>query len=440
MLKIKHDESILDEELLNQGPQKTATSTPKQSFLQETLFQTNAYQDFLIQPTSFSLHNQHYGKLNNKNLSIIPLPERLAVINSELDLSVLDFVSDAYLSFFQELQSYKVKNKISNTSKIFNFQAKGTKEDLEEKYDLFLSDQYSYFLDFVNNTKLIKSIIDLDSFIDVFSKFIDSRTPLTPYHKSTFLYSNRVSSKVTGLVINLDNGDPNDDKNKFDNYINNEDFECYQDLANSYGFVINKDIPWQIVADLNSVNMKYYFHLQMLKLLKQGVISKSPVPTDKTRFADCKDALESFDLTNFIFGTTSDLKYFKILNYNDLNNLKNTIYYFYNSFVEYQPKNTIKEIIKKNNELKINQKTQTRKLVDFTELETQKFKNKLIKLYVYIKAKEINANWNQSKFNSIVTKSIQIYNALDTERMVDYIQRETAATHRSKVKQQNFYF
>lgn len=438
MLKIKHNIRNLSEDFLEQTPSKTSTTSAEISFKQETLFQVAAYKNSNIMPVSFSLENQHYGKLNNNLFSIIPYEDKLSIINSEQDLLVLDFVADAYFAFYEEFQSFKLSNKFSRTSKIYNFEAKGKKEDFEEKYDLFLSDQYSYFLDFINLRNLNSSIKNVHTFIKVFSEFVSSRMPATPYNQSSFLLSNRISRKVSGLVIDLDEGDPNDDNNKFENYISNEDFECFQDLVTSFGFVINKDLPWQIVADLNSVNMKYYFHLRMLRLLEENKITANPVPSASRKFEDCKDALENFDLTSEIFDPKSSLKYFRILNFNDLNNLKNTIYYFYNSFVEYEPKNTTKKIIKKENQLKIKYSNLRRNLISIKELETKENQLLILKLYILIKAKEVNADWTQTKFESVATKAFQIRKVLDEQKAIEYVHRQLISTKRTKTKKTNF--
>jgi hypothetical protein len=438
MLKIKHNIRDLSQDFLEQTPSKTSTTSAGISFEQETLFQVAAYKNSNIMPVSFSLHNQHYGKIDNNLMSLVPLEERTILINTENDISVLDFVSDAYFAFFLELQSFKASNKFSPSSKMYNFEATGKKEDLEDLYSSFLEDQYSYFLDFVNAKKMSEKIVDLNSFISQFANFVDSRTPLTPYNKSSFLYSNRISRRVTGLVIDLDNGDPNDDRNKFENYINHEDFQCYQDLVASFGFVINKDLPWQIIADLESVKMKYYFHLRMLKLVNNGTIEKSPVPTDKTRFEECKDVLENFNLTNFIFGSNNIIKYYDLLNFKDLENLKNLIYKFYNSFVEYQPKVTTTELVTLFNKIELEQVTTNRKFISRQEID--RIENTILRLYVYIKAREANMEWSQNKFDIIVEQARNLKNALDTERAMEYVQREINSVKNAKTKQRNFYF
>lgn len=438
MIKIKHDIESLSVDLINQGSNKDSSTGARQSYTDEAIFQLEAYKDKEKQPVSFSLHNQHYGRLNNSLMSLQPNEAKLVTINAENDLQVLDFVADAYFAFFEELQSFKISNKFSPQSKIYNFEAKGKKEDLDQKYDLFLSDQYSYFISFVNSRNINEQITDTDSFIKIFANFISSRTPATPYNKSSFAISNRVSKKMTGLVIDLDVGDSNDDPNKIDNYINDDDFDCFQDLVNSFGFVVNKDLPWQIIADLDSVYMKYYFHLRMLRNIDEGTQDSSPITSTSIKFDQVSDDLREFNLSNYIFN--ENLEYYNQINFNDLNNLKNIIYYFYNSYVEYKPAITTTELVNKFNKLIIEKNTQNRRIVFQRDLETKAIKNKLLRLYVFTKAREVNANWTQTRFESVVRKTMGLEKNIDMPSALRYVQREINLISKSKQKQNRYYF
>lgn len=419
VIKIKHNTSILDQDIIDQGPSKTGTSSAKTSFIQETLYQTKAYEELEISPVSFSLKNHHYGKINNKLLSLVPREEKMSTINVEKDLRVLDFVADAYSAFIQEMQSFKLSNKFSPRSKIYQFEAKGSKEDLEDLYSEFLSDQYSVFLDFVNNKKITDSIVDIDTFFQAFANFIDFASPVVPCNKSTFLLSNRVSRKVSGLVIDLDTGDFNDDKNKFENYISDEDYSCFQELCTSFGFVVNKDAPWQVIANLDSVNMKFYYHLRMLKRVENGEVEQNPVNSTSRRFEECKNALENFNLSDLIFNSNQD--YYEIINYDDLNNLKILLINFFNSFVEYRPYG--------------------RQQIELEILENQKYQNKLIRLYVFMKAKEASMTWRQNKFEEVVDSASKLNRMVDNKKMFEYLQNEINQKNRaSSARSVNFRF
>lgn len=435
MLRIKHDKNILSEDIIDGGPSKTNGTGAKDSFLQETLFQISAYENNFIKPISFSVHNQHYGKINNQLMSLLPSEDYLVPVSNEPSIEVLDFVARAYFAFLEDLQSYKISNKILSSSKVYNFKAKGEQTSFDLSYDSFVSDQYSYFLEYVNTNKTKQKIFDLDSFLHEFVNYVDSRTIVTPFIASSFLSSRRTLRDVTGLVVNLDEGDPNDDKNKYDNFIQDESFECFQDLALSHGFVVNKDIPWQIVADLESVNMKFYFHVTMLDANRE-----SPIYSNSRNFNQCKDALENFNLTDWIFDPNNSLKYFKIINYNDLEKLKFLIYRFYNSFVQYEPKITITKYEKKLNQNLIKHITKNRQFLFLKDFEEISLSNKLMRLYIYLKARESNQAWSQSRFESIVRKAQGYQKALDTEKAIRYVQSEVNQVKVTKVKQQSFYF
>lgn len=435
MLKIKHDKNILSEEIIASGPTKTSGTGAKDSFLQETLFQSSAYEENFIKPISFSVHNQHYGKINNQLMSLLPSEDYLVPISNDPNIEVLDFVARAYFAFLEELQSYKISNKILSSSKIYNFKAIGEQSSFDLSYDSFVSDQYSYFIEHVNKNKSKQKIFDLHSFLREFVNYVDSRTVNTPFIPSSFLSSNRTLRDITGLVINLDKGDPDDDKNKYENFIQDESFECFQDLAFSHGFVVNKDIPWQIVANLESVNMKFYFHITML-----DTKGESPIYSNSRDFNECRDSLENFSLTDWIFDLNNSLKYFKIINYTDLEQLKFLIYRFYNSFVQYEPKITTIEYQKKLNQNSIKHITKNRQFVFLKDFEDTSLANKLMRLYIYLKAREANQAWSQSRFESVVRQAQAYKKALDAEKAIRYIQSEVNQSVVTKVKQQKFYF
>ena len=73
----------------------------------------------------------------------------------------------------------------------------------------------------------------------------------------------------SGLFINLLDNNINDDQYKIENLYESPYFNCftedvfndvYINLVKESGFYINKDIPWQIVANLRSPKIKFYFY------------------------------------------------------------------------------------------------------------------------------------------------------------------------------------
>ena len=177
---------------------------------------------------------------------------------------------------------------------------------------------------------------------------------------------------------------------------------------------------------------------EVQKIVEEGTEEINPIPETSQEFSLVKDSLNNFDLINYIFNINT--KYYFIVNLNDLENLKKIIYYFYNSYIDYRPTINTTELVKEFNSLKIKQSTQNRKFIFERELETKIIKNKLIRLYIFIKAREVNANWSQSRFETVVRKTTQIQKEIDNQAAMKYVQREVNLISKSKQKQNRFYF
>ena len=70
-----------------------------------------------------------------------------------------------------------------------------------------------------------------------------------PITKSGFCLSRHNNILTTGLVIELANLDYDIDLQKGD-MVQSFDFNCYLDLANAYGFYVDKNAPWRLICNL----------------------------------------------------------------------------------------------------------------------------------------------------------------------------------------------
>ena len=62
----------------------------------------------------------------------------------------------------------------------------------------------------------------------------------------------------TGLTIEIAEADYDNDEQKISQFVNSKNWEFYVSACNSYGFMIDIDNPWRLVADLDSVAMLGY--------------------------------------------------------------------------------------------------------------------------------------------------------------------------------------
>ena len=110
-----------------------------------------------------------------------------------------------------------------------------------------------------HKSQLIKDpeIKSYDIFLDKFFEIFEERGEEYPITKSGFITSEHCSIMTSGLCIELAEKDYDIDFPKGE-MITTSDYHCFADYANHYGFLIDKYVPWRIVADLKSEKMKEY--------------------------------------------------------------------------------------------------------------------------------------------------------------------------------------
>ena len=95
---------------------------------------------------------------------------------------------------------------------------------------------------------------------DVFDMYKDYllQTAEPIYFASDYVRSSFNSQLNTGLAVEIFSAPYDQDQYKIDNFYKATNFRFFKDVAYAFGFHIDKDIPWRLVADLDSPQMKYY--------------------------------------------------------------------------------------------------------------------------------------------------------------------------------------
>jgi hypothetical protein len=86
-----------------------------------------------------------------------------------------------------------------------------------------------------------------------------TRTPMeVPYTLPGFVKSRFCPIAVSGLSIEIAALDPANDEEKINLFVNSKNWEFYVNACRSYGFMVDKNVPWRIVADIGSSEMMKY--------------------------------------------------------------------------------------------------------------------------------------------------------------------------------------
>ena len=201
-----------------------------------------------------------FGKVDLLQRYVFPKPANLKSLEGKADLKTINFVADAYADFVSFVEDGAKKFQTCMTS-IINY-----KNPVKAFYNL-PGNFYDYFVEldeaFINNyltSKKENEIAGFDRYMKEYTLYAMANSSF-PQTLVGYLASNRVSNRVGGLTIEF--GTPltyDNDKNKWKKFLSSDFFIDYIKIASHHGFYVDKNIPWSIVANLNSANMKKYMN------------------------------------------------------------------------------------------------------------------------------------------------------------------------------------
>ena len=199
-----------------------------------------------------------YGKITTRGQLCVPRNDKIRLTSSNQGVNSFDFIHDA----FNDFRGYILRSismGTSNLDELFgDFRAKRSFEDSQRKYLAHaagMMETYNSFL-IASSGHVVSVGQYIESFIDFFPKV---HKTLGPICFSDFFASHRTPLSGTALSIELSLQSHNEDfgKNKI---FKNESLYKYIQAAANFGFRINKNAPWQLVADLKSKPMRTYFN------------------------------------------------------------------------------------------------------------------------------------------------------------------------------------
>lgn len=390
--------------LVEQTPQRSPDLTSRAAFIQEKNFHQNAYGDLpsiTIDFINLNYDYPYYGKVNSDLISISPKKEVISQINnSDNTIFALNFVKDAFEDFLKKWNSFKRRNLLIEEGVLYSLQPQSGYEDVEQAYKNIMSVYGDELINFIINNNHSNKIKDLRSFIKIFSYFVDAQTPFLPVTLSFFNLSRFFDMRGSGLIIDLSRSPKDKDQEKIKNWIQDPNFQLYKNTLEYYGFSIEKNTPWRIVANIDSIPMQEY--------MKKYKINK-----------------------NNLFKN-----YYNNLNLKDLNLLKENTTQFYENFIDQFPKIVKSKSKICNNKAFVSTESKERKpAIDNSISDLQ-----WLRLYVFTRAREVNVSWEQAKFETIVDICHRLSTELDLKSAMRYLEGVISTKQDTKRKNKNFTF
>ena len=178
----------------------------------------------------------------------------------ERDVYALDFVADNFL----ELKNF-VKTNLARGVFTFPQNDLVTLEPrhgyndtvFTSNYDSLVDLNYNSFIkDYLVRHSRVDRIRNFDDFIKEYFLFAESIGDTFLITRDKYISSKFNNSLHNGLTIEISDQDPTQTAEIYEKYFDNPNFQLMVQSANRFGFFIDKNAPWRLIANLNSPIMQ----------------------------------------------------------------------------------------------------------------------------------------------------------------------------------------
>ena len=212
-------------------------------------FQRVMYKE-IIYPTDTKIpldtwyDKQYYGRIDQKQNTIIPKYEDLKPLRTvgRSNLLSLNFVVDAFEEFASHMRNATILGvlKTQDTNeKIFDMKAYQAYNDPTRIYSEYTQQLYTSFVGGLTDGQS-NEIINFETFIKTWFAYLKNVSSFIPVTKTNYLLTGIGNSFNSGLSIAIDEGPPQDDNYKYENWINDPNFDFYVKAAKKFGFIVKQ--------------------------------------------------------------------------------------------------------------------------------------------------------------------------------------------------------
>ena len=359
-------------------------------------FREDAYSSALA-PYLINVWNEKhgYGKVDQHRQSIFISESNLKPINSEDDIIlVADFVADAFEDLRSYMQRAVAQRKIAKASMLAAMNpmkgwvspASIHHEQVKYLYDLIVGQQFG-------SLSRDRKITSFKTFVDQFIRTWKLIAHHFAFTRSGFIQSRYCTPLISGLVIEIAEEDYSEDSVKQEKFIDSPNFNFYKNAARGFGFRIDKNAPWRLIAHISSRQMQEY-------MSQYGIVA-TPGNT----------------------GDLFDLYYYKAHEH-DVNIMKSYLIQMYNSYVASHPYFKTPRFDAHGNSN--GYKTIKRKPVTEENLDRLLPPKYWLKTYATIKFMEGKKNPEDKSIAKKIDKALTIQKTLDIQSAIRYIVREAS--------------
>ncbi len=234
----------------------------------------NDYKDFFLKdmrglstgPSGGRIHPKTGTKTLGSLTQTMP-PNLSESVGREM---VVDFVADAFTELKMHLSIGLPKMKIRG-GPYESIEAKYGWINPTSQYHVYMSALFNTFIEvYLNLEQRYKKINKFEDFVEMFfESYMPHMVKDHPITRTGFLLSDAIGPMSSGLCIEIARENHGEDEDKVKKYISDPTYVYFSQVAAKFGFYIDKNAPWRLVANLNSANMKRWMGFKNVSSISQ---------------------------------------------------------------------------------------------------------------------------------------------------------------------------
>ena len=188
---------------------------------------------------------------------VLELKPISATSNSKANFSALNFVADAFGDLAMLFQKKGIVNQIDVTDQFLSqLSVFKSFESSKKLYNAHIG-QYMEALSELFSEDDVK-FVTFDKFVVLAMPYILQASRKRPFTLPAYIKSYYCPATVSGLVIEISDIEPSNDEEKIKKFYESKNWEFFLNACATYGFMVDKNIPWRIIADIGSAPMLEY--------------------------------------------------------------------------------------------------------------------------------------------------------------------------------------
>jgi len=237
-----------------ENPYGSNSIPPRGKWHQRSLYNQLLYPESLPEPLDTWYGKIYYGRIDPQQNIIIPKTKYVSSLGAAatFGLRINEIVGNNFIGFVRHMQNAKAVGVLQTddaNSYIYDPKAYEGYVNPSTQYDSYIKHLFESFKQAVSPAQENR-IVDFASFVPIFTQYLSTVAKHSPITQSAFVLTRLCNRFGSGLSIAIARGKPDEDIYKYREFLADPNFPFYVRCAKKYGFLVNKNAPWVLTADL----------------------------------------------------------------------------------------------------------------------------------------------------------------------------------------------